>query len=416
MKNTLLVLLVVLSACTNNESTSGHNNTFVIATDSVALDIMAIELELVRIGDSVFVQKGDSILIREYLSPIEYLTEDSLTYTQDEARFLANCLIIMRGVQVLGPFCHIPQINSVEIHTLTNGVKLITKEMVDYWAFQGNSFNSPNKDWAVINKEAEGDVYGVAIIHSNGNVQELDYEFDMGYSGITYDAEFINDTTLFFPTIGSSPRNANTTLLLYKNSTYRIDLPPHEEDTIRFLSYFGHEVFDLPYYQYYWKVIKVEPGLFRIESARLEQIASDPPQYSRLNSFGEPIAFIYTGLNACNELIEADDSIQYIDDGSTVTLQANDTSNVKLSFINGQILLGVNESASATIADLSKLPEYVKTYTTQIAVSWVGDLDCDNLNEIIIEFEVGNIFYFWVLKSNTELEYHLAADESLYWD
>lgn len=210
-----------------------------------------------------------------------------------------------------------------------------------------------------------------------------------------------------FPVIQNSDHiNSDDTLTINKN------------DTIRILKFFGHEVSYLPKNQQYWKVLKINEGLYKRVSTSLDSITSKYPGV--LNSFrDEPVEFIYTGLYGCNETIKGDDPKKSMRDGDSMLVQQHEMSSVYMLYTNKQIRMVRSKKGTLTsdylVVNFKDFSDYVQ-YFDGFTVHWIGDIDCDSLNEIFVRFEMGNTIYYLILKTQKDSNYTVVAKESLYWD
>ena len=140
-------------------------------------------IHLIINNDTAYYKKGQTLLDKRYIRTKTIIGGDGINpkEIQDEAFIIANCLIILREIKSAGHFCHIPEVERVEIYTQNGGVSIIkqgdskSKSLMgfDFTSnFLGNRFSSPKGTWGLITIEAEGDIYGFLIISSDGNVNE----------------------------------------------------------------------------------------------------------------------------------------------------------------------------------------------------------------------------------------------------
>ena len=234
--------------------------------------------------------------------------------------------------------------------------------------------------------------------------------------------DLVEQQDSLFSLTGKDALDSNSNSSHFQNNADQKNLrPSHEEDTIRMLSFFGHEVSDLPKRQEYWKVLKIDEGLYRREGVRLENISSTthPNQYVLSAFSDEPLEFIYTGLTACDEVINADDRKKNLQDGDSILIQNIEQVKVFMLYSNDQLSIvtyGNGRSGHKhPVIKLKDFSEYNSAFGG-LTTSWIGDIDCDNLNEIIIHFEIGNTIHNWTLKTQDGQDYKVLTKESMYWD
>ena len=167
--------------------------------------------------------------------------------------------------------------------------------------------------------------------------------------------------------------------------------------------------------------LKPADGKFKREKTQLEKISTSPyPNQYILNSFGDKsVNFIYTGLNSCTREFKADDRIKKMQEGDSIIVQQNNMSTAY--FLYSSKLLTLHKYYNSAFAGKKTLFNFKdiledNQYFSGINIKWIGDIDCDNINEIIIDFEIGNTIYNYMFKSQSDLDYCLISSESLYWD
>ena len=152
-------------------------------------------------SDTAFLFKGEQLIERTFIQPKVVLNEDSSQQVEvhDEVFLVANNMIVVREVITMGHFCHVPEVSYVEIHSVLGDTSYIISDTLPSESllgfdlvnnFLGNRFSSPDGTWGVITIEAEGQVYGLMIIHNDGSYQEINLSEEYSLSGEIYKAEF----------------------------------------------------------------------------------------------------------------------------------------------------------------------------------------------------------------------------------
>jgi len=95
--------------------------------------------------------------------------------------------------------------------------------------------------------------------------------------------------------------------------------------------------------------------------------------------------------------------------------------NVKHEIARSQskILLKTTKKSGNTITNTlfeidTKNPDY--EHLNHIVIEWSGDINNDNMEELLIQYELGNTIYKHLIGSDSNGNYYLIASDSLYWD
>ncbi len=183
-------------------------------TDSTGTSSIFLEI----INDTAYFKNGHQFIIRTFIKPKEVIggTPDNPKEIMDEAFLLANCMVILRNIKTAGHFCHIPEVEKVEIYTSDGSVKQIARSErkskicsgVDFTSdFIGNRFNSPSGEWGLITVEAEGEIYGFLILNNRGEITEVILPKDSTLSGDLTQPQFINQNALIWTHLQCNDKN-----------------------------------------------------------------------------------------------------------------------------------------------------------------------------------------------------------------
>lgn len=186
-ENILIAAVIFLSGCETGLIEEKNNGAGLITDTVVENKISGISdttVNFVLKNDTAYFSKGNKLLVKSFIQPEKITGGDSINpkTISDEAFVIANCLIILRNIKTAGHFCHIPEVESVEIYISAGSKKEIkrgvTKSSVltgsDFLSnFLGNRFSSPSGKWGLISVEAEGSLYGYLVVKSNGTLIEV---------------------------------------------------------------------------------------------------------------------------------------------------------------------------------------------------------------------------------------------------
>lgn len=176
--------LTSCNSSVDNSATENRSDTCINATRSSDISNADTSLRLELRNDSAFFLKGGKLLESTYLQPLKMIGGDSLNPKEicDQAYLLANSMVVLRSIRSAGHFCHVPEVASVEIHTLKNGKKVIKQGnqkstvlmgMDITSIFNGGAINAPDGQWGIVLIEAEGELYGFLLLKADASYSEV---------------------------------------------------------------------------------------------------------------------------------------------------------------------------------------------------------------------------------------------------
>lgn len=214
IKKYVCPLLIILAGCqTPYKKADGIQYERVNPVDSISINTTQhgdTAIHLTVSDDTAYFKNGEVLLVKSYIRPKTTISSDSINPKEisDEVCIIANCLIIIRNIKSAGHFCHIPEVEKVEIYTqngnsyvINNGDSKSESLMgFDFTCnFLGNRFSSPFKTWGLIAIEAEGSIRGYLIINPDGIVKEINTSKEIWLEGMIGLAEFNEKDELVWP-------------------------------------------------------------------------------------------------------------------------------------------------------------------------------------------------------------------------
>ncbi len=169
------------------------------------------ELSLDRADHDVIVRKGAA---PAFTIPVG---------NKDEAFLAASCVIVRRNVRSTELF---PDVDSLEIYQPNGKRRVYSKDDLGIRRLdQVRIFNSPDKNWAVIPDEEEGQVSGVFLISSACSIKEVVFPNDAPIYWKTLSGKFLGDKTLLLPSMEFEDRQGQRQKIeiqIHQDGTYRI--------------------------------------------------------------------------------------------------------------------------------------------------------------------------------------------------
>ncbi len=204
MKNLILVLFIIVlaTACITLPKNTHHSSNEDLKEQSyLALEFDNTICNLKIENDTAYYYTGDYLIYNTYLQPKKMIGGeiDNPQEIQDTAYLIANCLVVLRNIKTAGYFCHIPQIENVEVYTF-RGLVLSYKQddlkskcldgfdFVDN--FNGRFYSSPINNWGIINIDAEGEIYGYLFVKNDGSIKEIQYKNSFQYGDNATESHF----------------------------------------------------------------------------------------------------------------------------------------------------------------------------------------------------------------------------------
>lgn len=367
---------------------------------------------------------NDSLLFSTYILPKQYYSKDSLTYSYDHISISDSLYIVLRNVYVANDFIDLGSMENVDIYNFLGKIPYNPKDY--HWRMlYPRVFGDFKDEWEVQVDHGEGMVLEVNTL-INGKSTSVDWQkLDIGYEQQEFSGFWLNDTTFRYPKLGSTPRHADVSLDVFKSGRTIIYCHQHPDDTLRFITN-EFEFDNLPIYQFYNVFYTDNNGVFKVQNEQFRYLFKHP-EISGTTGNGwlknlpshYQNAFILTGVDVCsnptvaqeNISLNRNDSILIHDEMSLVFISRNQTK-IHIKKYNQQKELTYNR----LLLDLATHDEYHSNDEIPVSIQWIGDIDCDNINEAIIHYEVGNTIYDHFIKSDVQLEYQTIATNSLYWD
>jgi hypothetical protein len=345
MKPIFIILFILFTyACSN----TNEKKEIIIDDEKNSLDTTAIPKALIdnnihffQRNDTAFLSKGLVILSSTKLKTKQRLgdTINGNEYLADEAFMVANCMIVLRGVHVLGDFCHMPSVKSIEIHTAYGDV--LTPK-TGY--FQGNIYTAPSGKWGIITEEAEGEIFGYTFINEHGKIHHTDLNpFLSGYMGDQAKTYFLGDTCLFFEKFERDFRNHHSQLSIFEDASFMLSITPLDTDSIQFV--FFNELEPLIYKnQPYWYVEFNEHDSSYAKSFldMRKNYSKEKMSYVNFDSYIKQQNFMFTGIpntskplniRYVNKELENKDSL-YITKESYIKVEIDYIKAQQISFID----------------------------------------------------------------------------------
>jgi hypothetical protein len=198
---------------------------YIFSTFNIQLKNLPPEIHIEN-NYASFVQNGDTI-VKTYIKPERTIVDRETK--EDNAYLLANCMVVLRDVHALGPFCHVPSVGQVEVYTANNDTLIYTQSFkengivgTNYTSnFLSGGRTSPKGDWGVITAEAEGRIYGFTILTDEGIAKDflLPQDVDMDFEA--ENPVRFNEDNQYTMLLSEYP-NKKMTLTINKSGSFQI--------------------------------------------------------------------------------------------------------------------------------------------------------------------------------------------------
>jgi len=360
-------------------------------------------------GDSLYYINDTSVIVKVFLEPMQWVDKEKGVYKIDTAKILANCLIVYRGLEKGAPeLCGtLPKFDKLEIYTKKG-------RYLDYGSKHNQSFfggyEEENATWVILNYEAEGDYGDWKILKENGEINEIESSIELGYSINGGTLSTINDTTKVIEKVGLGLKHQGVDLTIFKSGNYKVKFHLDTTDIAAFYAFPNHESsIEQIKDQSYFGVGINENGDYYIDVVHKEIINQGVVSGDAIY---QPF-FYYSGITTCinkGNLLKVDNSIRSINKKDVFNI--NEMTQIKLEKDN-IVCLQNNEQKILFSLD-SKHPDY--KLINEVQIIWSADINCDGYDELLIQFELGNTFYKYLIGADSNGKYGLLASDSLYWD
>jgi hypothetical protein len=221
----MLIFLLFLSlfpACQNSDTVTVKSREShrefrlpqIQRTDTLTQEFDRVEndtiLHFFLLKDSAYLKKGTTVIAKQFIQPKVIIggDEPNPKEVEDQAFFMANCMVLLKNIKTAGHFCHTPEVGAVRIFTSQGNTTLLEKgkrtsecpEGFDLTScFQGNRFSSPDGKWGLITNEAEGQLAGFLIVYYDGSIREVCLGDKIFLTGETQEATFNKKMELTWP-------------------------------------------------------------------------------------------------------------------------------------------------------------------------------------------------------------------------